>query len=542
MGDEEELLKPLARSSVIFPMTKSRNTPEPRLAWAYVREGADRNPLSPTPQEGLLAARTIEVDGTFERHRLYPVSAWADRPPRQRPPSYCPICLEPVTLKLGAKLRHHYAHASTSTCRAATPEGALHLDAKLRLAGAFAGGGSYLTLRRICNRAPQDRSGTRCGSEPAQTVEVEWDAVEVEYALPSLRADLILLRQGTPVLAIEVFATHEVDDAKAEKYRSLGVPWLEVSGRHLLQSDTEWHRELPVPVLADSGRQPVRWRCQRHQGLWDAHLHHQANGVHTLCWRTVHIYRTDGGIDASRFRIDVVLLRMMERREGGDPVEAWLQRDEREDPLTRPLAVASRADARERLHRQFVRWVSWNRRTRGATIDSPMQWVDGVPPVTSERTPLHPQRYRVHRRSGCFVAPPGLPRLAWPLPLFERRSPHPIFGDAPISWGEPSTGDQPNLYQAIAPPCWVVLTPHEWLAPGRYHARADFTIWWHDGVRWRELTHAGFSHGWEMPIDHPTPHWEAIVRQVAEAAATNADRIARRKVELADLVVPILPA
>lgn len=514
---------------------------EPRLAWAFVRENDARKPAMPPFANEPLGERSIEIDGTKERHRLYPVSAWADRPPRQRPTSYCPICLEPVTLKLGSKLRHHYAHPPDSSCRAATPEGALHLDAKLRLADAVSGGGSYLPLQRICNRAPQDRSGERCGSEPPQTMEIEWDAVQVEHSLPSLRADLMLLRRGAPVLAIEVFATHEVDEAKAEKYRSLGVPWLEVSGIHLVpESGARWEAGAPIPVLADSAREPARWRCPRHQGLWDAYVEHQENGVHTLAWRTVHMYRIDGGIDASRFRTDVLLLRMMERREEGEPVEAWLQRDEREDPVTAPIAIASRDDARERLHRAFVRWARWNQRTRGATVDSPMRWMDGSPPATAERTPQHPQRYRVDRRTGEFVAPPGLPNLAWPVVLFDSQAPHPVFGDAPIYWRDPPSGDTPERHQAIVPPVWVTLTPHEWITPGRSHARADFTIWLHDGTRWRELSHAAFSHSWEMPVDAPSPTWASIVRRVAERAATHAQKIARRKAVLADLAAPEL--
>jgi hypothetical protein len=62
---------------------------------------------------------------------LTTVGSWKRLAPGKRPPSYCPVCLERVTLKLGSRNRHHYAHRPESACPAAGVEGALHLAAKL---------------------------------------------------------------------------------------------------------------------------------------------------------------------------------------------------------------------------------------------------------------------------------------------------------------------------------------------------------------------------------------------------------------------------
>lgn len=517
--------------------------PEPRLAWAYVPAAAAARAAGPLPYLGPATLRALPAaDGASEPHRLTPVGAWAHLPPRARPRALCPVCLEPVTLKLGRRVRHHYAHAPHSACRAATPEGALHLSAKLRLAEGLAGGGEGLVLERLCHRVPEERGTQRCGAPPLHPLALEWDEVRVEEALPSLRADLLLLRHGEPVLAVEVYATHAVDEERAARYRALGVPWVEVSALRVAPAEgIPWEAGDPLPVLGDSALHPARWRCPRHEALYEAYREHQRNGVHWGDWRVVHLYRREAGVSASLLRVEAVLVRMVERREEGLVVEGWLQRDDRDEPLTRPLRVEGREAARRALHAEFLRWARWTREARGAALDSPMPWTEGPPPPPRERRRLFPERLRWSVQSAAWEGAPGLPALAWPLPLHEAAAPHPVYGDAPAHWTEPPARDQGPLLHALVPPVWLTLRPHHWEWEGVRHARGDFSLHHHDGRRWVEMRRAAFSHEVALQPGAAPPRWEEALRAAARAAAHGAEALAGGTTSLAEIARPHLP-
>jgi hypothetical protein len=517
---------------------------EPRLGWAYVSEARAAAEAVALPDLGPGTVRMLAAGGGApEPHRLSPVTAWAHLRPRSRPPSFCPVCLEPVTLKLGRRVRHHYAHVPGSTCRAATAEGALHLAAKLRLAQQLRAGGEGLALSRLCRRVPGEAGRERCAPPPLEHWPVAWDEVRVEQALPSVRADLLLLRAGAPVLALEVCASHAVDEEKAGRYRSLGLPWIEVGAAEVVpDGGVAWSRGSALPALGDSAIHPGAWRCPRHEALHRAYLEHQRNGVHRLAWRVVHLYRTDGGRSAGVLRTDALLVWMVERRADGRCVEAWLEREDRDTPLAPPLRVRDRAEAKRRLHAQFRAWLRWTRESRGAVADSPMSWSDGAPPPGRERRRLFPERLLMNPQRGTFEGAPGIPRLAWPLPLFEAAAPHPVFGAAPVFWTDLPVRDLGPLLHAVVPPCWLTLRFHEWGRDGARSARADFSLFHHDGRRWNELRHAAFSHSLDLPPGTGSPRWGELLRAVAGVAAEHAEFLAARRASLAALSRPALAA
>src|SRR5690606_4986112 len=106
---------------------------------------------------------------------------------------------------------------------------------------------------------------------PQDELSVRWDGVEVERALPSLRADLILTRRGRPVLAIEVRATHAVDERKSAALVELGIPWIEVEAARILPpTGAEWDITNPLPTLVSSSATPSTWRCEHHGPLFEA--------------------------------------------------------------------------------------------------------------------------------------------------------------------------------------------------------------------------------------------------------------------------------
>jgi hypothetical protein len=382
----------------------------------------------------------------------------------------------------------------------------------------------------------------RCPPAAPERWDVEWDEVRVERALPSLRADLLLLRAGAPVLALEVCATHAVDAEKAAKYRSLGLPWVEVSARRVApDAGPGWSAGAPLPVLGDSRLHPAVRRCPRHEALYAAYEEHRRSGVHPLAWRVVHLYRTDAGRTAGLARTAALVVWMRERREEGEIVEAWLQRDGSDVPLSRPVEVRDRERAKRLLHRGFLRWARWTERERGAVVDSPMSWADGAPPPPRERAHLFPERLRMNPQSGTFEGVPGLPPLAWPLPLLETAEPHPVLGHAPLCWTELPTRDLGPLLHAVVGPCWLTLRPHEWALDGERRARADLSLHHHDGRRWSELRDAALSHSFSLPASAPSPAWAEILLAVARLAADNAAALASGRATLADIAGPALP-
>jgi hypothetical protein len=294
-------------------------------------------------------------------------------------------------------------------------------------------------------------------------------------------------------------------------------------------------------VLGDSALHPARWRCARHEGLFRAHEEHERNGVHPLAWRVVHLYRTDAGRTGGVARADELLLGMMERREEGRIVEAWLQREGRERPLARPVEVGDRESAKRRLHPRFLEWARWTAEERGAVVDSPMSWAAGPPPPARERHRLFPERLRMNPQSGGFEGVPGLPALAWPRPLLDSARPHPLLGDAPLCWTELPTRDLGPLLHAVAGPCWLTLRPHEWSWNGERSARADLALFHHDGRRWTEIRDAAFSHALLLATDAPRPRWEELLLPLTRLAAARAAELASGRVSLAELAGDLLP-
>jgi hypothetical protein len=147
-----------------------------------------------------------------------------------RAPFTCLGCGEQLVPHLGKIRARHFAHHPGSACPLTAPETALHLDAKERLlelcADAFSGRRVVTLLSRCpaCRRlAPRDLAA-------------EGDAAVPEGAVGPLRADVLVLRDGRPALALEVKVTHAVDPEKEAALAKAGVPAIEVDARE------EWER------------------------------------------------------------------------------------------------------------------------------------------------------------------------------------------------------------------------------------------------------------------------------------------------------------
>jgi hypothetical protein len=466
------MASPRSRSATDEP----RRPPEARLAWAFVAEGAT--------ETGDRISR--EVAGT--RFPLVPVTDYAHLSPAARPPAYCPACLERVVLRLGARNRHHYGHRPASTCAAAGGEGALHLAAKLHLAERLAGASGALRIRRVCARVPEERSAERCERALPEAWPVAWDAVAVEYALPAARADLMLLCEGREVGAVEVHVSSAVDEARAAKYRALGIPWIEVPGAALLpERGLPWTPERPLPVLQDSAH-PQPWRCPRHEGLFRGMQEHRESGTHLLAGRVVHLYRADGGRSTGEPRVRRLLVHMLERREEGEMVEAWLERADTHRRLGGPVRTRDRAEARRALHRRFADWARWMRDARGAAVDSPMRWAPPAALEGWEASGAYPERLRWDALAGRFAAAPNLRAVAWPRVPHRPGEPDPVLGHPACAWSEPHPGGAPTLH-ATHGAVWATLRVRGRTPAGEV---AHLAAHLHDGARWRTLAGAPY--------------------------------------------------
>lgn len=482
-----------------------RRPAEARLAWAFVAADAPADAPGSIPREEA---------GT--RHPLVPVTEYAHLPPRARPAAYCPACLERVTLRLGRRNRHHYGHRPGSACAAAGGEGALHLAAKVHLASVLRGAAGALRIRRVCARVPEERSAERCERALPEPWQVAWDDVALEYALPSARADLMLLREGREVAALEVHASHAVDADKAAKYRDRGIPWIEVPAHGVLpEGGVAWTPAEPLPVLQDSALAPERWRCPRHEGLYRGALEHARSGTHLLAGRVVHLYRADGGRSTGEPRTRAVVVHMMERREEGRTVEAWLERSDTHGRLGAPVRARDAADARRRLHRAFAGWARWMREKNGTVVDSPMRW---APPRALEgwsRSDAYPQRLRWDVHAGRFAGAPNIAPIAWPrVPPRDPDAPDAVLGYPSCAWTERHPPRLPSLH-AIHGTVWATLRVQGRTRGGEV---AHLAAHLHDGARWRTLAGAPYL----ATLAAPGPEaWTALL---AEFARTLAER------------------
>lgn len=145
-------------------------------------------------------------------------------------PYACPACDTPLIYRSGPKKRTHFAHRADSEC---SGESIIHIVAKQWVAAAAVAalsGNARVNLTFSCDNCRENTSILLPTNR--------FDEVAIEKPVDSGRIiDVLLLREGAPALGIEVFVTHAVDEQKAI---DLDFPWIEVSGRQVVDSPTDW--------------------------------------------------------------------------------------------------------------------------------------------------------------------------------------------------------------------------------------------------------------------------------------------------------------
>lgn len=357
------------------------------------------------------------IVGGSARH----VSEFAGVPPQHRPSATCPACGRAVTLKLGRVRRHHAAHAPGVACPTEHPETALHLECKLGLAAALraaSGAGARLRVTRRCAAVE-----VACDETDTSEWARGWTEVAVEHRLDDARRpDIVLLRDGAPIAAIEIVASHAVTPEKAAALDAAGVPWIELIADPALTVPGAWHSGDPLAVARIAGAAP--WRCRRHSARLRAA-------------RVVDAYHPDG----TRERL---VYRIMELPDDGTGTTFRLQCGTREiltvsqrrageveqDPPWPALRLAFRADVQ-----RLVRHDGAGR----AFTDSPMRWATGgVAESIVEEGPLdrrprdptplsttYPRRWFYASARGEWFLPDDMRDVRWDRPAHDAFAPHP---------------------------------------------------------------------------------------------------------------------
>ena len=167
------------------------------------------------------------------------VSAFSNLPPALRPVAKCPLCLNPVIMKLGHERVHHYAHQPDIVCAATHWETALHLNTKYYIYEQLLLG-TQLYLEQQC-------SGCYGKGKSVSWVK-NWHKVELEYSFDLFRSDIAVIGTSGTINAIEVIVTHHVEEDKEDFYKLQGVPWLEVNAcESIYEGENPWTIDQPLP-------------------------------------------------------------------------------------------------------------------------------------------------------------------------------------------------------------------------------------------------------------------------------------------------------
>lgn len=200
----------------------------------------------------MVAPHDIQLRWAVIEDQLREISDFAHLAPSKRPAASCPICNRDVTMKLGEIRAYHIAHQPDETCIATNPETALHLNMKFYIAEQL----------RQDNRLFIEEKCKNCHSIRNQLKFSGWNQVEVERTIGDpYRPDIVLLVDGQPVGAIEVFVTHKVDEKKARYYTLRQIEWIEVVGEETFyDGPLAWTADKPMPFYRI--HPPLKtWQC-----------------------------------------------------------------------------------------------------------------------------------------------------------------------------------------------------------------------------------------------------------------------------------------
>lgn len=398
---------------------------------SMTRETADA--ADPLSSDECLA--WVIVDGV-PRH----VSDFAGLAARARPIALCPHCGRRLILRLGRVRRHHAAHQPGAVCAATRPETALHLDCKFALAAAL-GAASEQDVALVFRRRCAGGFGASCEETNDVAWVGGWDAVRVEHGLADhRRPDILLLRAGEPIGAVEIVVSNKVSDEKAAALATLGVPWVEIDADARFTRPGTW--QIDQPIDARRVNDAAAWRCAVHSAEYATRQAVRAvrERAPDDCARTttlraarvVDVYRSTGGRERFIYRI-------VEESVVGSSSRHRLLRGTAEVAVIEVNDERSDRDAAHLLQVAFREDVSRLARDDGAFSDSPMHWAreaaaefivqealfDRRLPDPTVLATTYPRRWFYAPQSTQWFLPDDMRDVRWDRPADDPFAPHP---------------------------------------------------------------------------------------------------------------------
>lgn len=358
--------------------------------------------------------RVPTLQWVFIEGTLLHISEYAHLPPATRPSVTCPICGQPVVMKLGKMRTHHVAHHQGSMCATNQPETVIHLNTKLHIAKQLEKAHKLL-LSQSCTKNLSHK-------EPIQRQHVwtsGWDAVEIEYSLGSYRPDIALLKNGQVMAVIEILVTHEVESGKAQYFEENGIRWLEVLGREELYSGPALWSALDSLSYSRISPKVPSWTCSdcvnaqatlnREQKLREEtriadYERRIANYNGIWCSRIVDFYYPEDKHWRGVYRIHYTFQdgRLVKVALSSDKGSVWTWTKS----ISRSIL--------EQVNKVFLSDVN-KRASRHGFWDSPMKWKHGNANMVTFREPprryvwtkynkwwLHPDNREAHWDELCF--------------------------------------------------------------------------------------------------------------------------------------------
>jgi hypothetical protein len=128
-------------------------------------------------------------------------------------------------MRLGADRVFHAAHKPDGICSITQPESAAHLNTKLYMAQQLRDHNTVF-IKNDCSGYSRGKCSYQGSRE--EIYFKGWDKVEVEFYIDQYRPDIVLMKDGEAIGAIEVFVTHSLEPEKETHLQKLSIPWVEV--------------------------------------------------------------------------------------------------------------------------------------------------------------------------------------------------------------------------------------------------------------------------------------------------------------------------
>ncbi len=273
------------------------------------------------------------------------VSDFASLPAKERPPVICPVCQDTVILKLGTKISHHYAHRARSTCPTNHEETALHIHTKFHI---------YDQLRTGTSLFVEEPCAGTCGATRTYEWASHWHEVRVEYGIKNIKPDIVCVFAGT-MRAIEIVATHPVDDHKERLFLDQNIPWIEVQADERIYSGNDaWTIARPLPTVRV---RPQAWICETCK-------HHRRPAVSE---RITHSRLIDFYYPSGRKYRQLYLL--VKKWDGDACIEVRIET--KKEKVIGKASLSDTVDWKEKMKQAFVSHI---KQTHNVLVDTSRGW------------------------------------------------------------------------------------------------------------------------------------------------------------------------